>query len=488
MSRRRLIFYDDARHYHYYIYEPPMSLPEATATIDAVAGTGVDTFVWGFGVGPTVFHDSKFADVFAAHLDVIPDVASWRAYENTMGLINRGCDPLEVMIDRAHEVGMDFIGSLRLTHSSDPANVTNAHNWQFKIDHPEWTLKGDDSNPDRRNAFNWKYPEVRAERMAIAEETCARYDVDGLELDLTFDPYYFEAHEVAENMHVLTNFLRDLRHTVKETAKSRGKSIDIGARVLPTIEANNEAGFDIDTWFEKGLLDFVVPNVYSHMPIDPDFPFEWVLERARAGGCEVYPAMGSVLGANREEYAGVEYYRAAASAYWNRGVDALYLPWYPWPIGPEQRQILSEIGDPDVLFEKPKRYYMAPRHDRCVKFGYEAPLPVRLDTGTTATVGLSVVKDSASANATLTLKLGESTSHDVMTVRLNGYELSLDEATYTTYGYDYSTLEFRLGWDHLVDGMNEISVAVLSRPSTLSSAVSLDGVEIAVDYVTPKQP
>ena len=122
---------------------------EATATIDAVAGTGVDTFVWGFGVGPTIFHDSKHADVFAAHLDVIPDVASWRAYENTMSLINRGCDPLDVMIDRAHEVGMEFIGSLRLTHSSDPADVTNAHNWQFKIDHPEWVLKGDDSPTGR---------------------------------------------------------------------------------------------------------------------------------------------------------------------------------------------------------------------------------------------------------------------------------------------------------------------------------------------------
>ena len=178
MSRRRLIFYDDARHYHYYVYEPPMSLPEATATIDSVAGTGVDTFVWGFGVGPTVFHDSKLADVFAAHLDVIGDVASWRAYENTMSLINRGCDPLDVMIDRAHEAGMDFFGSMRLTHSSDPADVTNAHNWQFKIDHPEWVLKGDDS-PDRKNAFNWKYSEVRAERLAIAEETCTRYDVDG---------------------------------------------------------------------------------------------------------------------------------------------------------------------------------------------------------------------------------------------------------------------------------------------------------------------
>ena len=296
---------------------------------------------------------------------------------------------------------------------------------------------------------------------------------------------------MAENLHVLTEFLRDLRRAAKESADKRGKSIDIGARVLPTLKANNDAGFDVETWLGEGLLDFVVPNVYSHMPIDPDFPFEVLLDLARSGGCEVYPAMGSVLGANREEYAGLEYYRAAASAYWSRGADALYLPWFPWPIGPEQRQILSEIGDPDVLFEKPKRYYMAPRQDQCVRFGYEAPLPAQLDMGadaTPTTVCLTVAKDSAEANATLTLKLGESTSHDGMSVSINGIELSLDDATYTTYGYDFSTLEFRLDWDDLVDGPNEISITVLSRPAILSSVVTLLGVEISVDYVTPKQP
>ena len=66
----------------------------------------------------------------------------------------------------------------------------------------------------------------------------------------------------------------------------------------------------------------------------------------------------------------------------------------------------------------------------------------------------------------MTLKLRESTSHDVMNVSLNGKDLSCADATYTTYGYSYSTLEFRLEWDDLVDGVNEISVAVLSgRPN-----------------------
>ena len=76
----------------------------------------------------------------------------------------------------------------------------------------------------------------------------------------------------------------------------------------------------------------------------------------------------------------------------------------------------------------------------------------------------------------------------MMSVSLNGKDLPCEDATYTTYGYSYSTLEFRLEWGALVDGLNEISVALLSRPAKLSSAVTLEDVEIAVDYVTPKQP
>ena len=218
MSERKLIFYDDARHYHYYIYEPPMTLAQATATVDAVAGTGVDTFVWGPGLGPTVFYESQKADVFAEHIDIIGDVASWRAYENSIDLINRGLDPMRLMVERAHQLDMDFIPSYRLTHSSDPKDVDNAHNWKFKIDHPEWVLKGDSEEDSRKNGFNWIYPEVRKERFDILEEAVNKYDIDGLELDLTFDPYYFESYEVESNMSVLTSFLKDLRNVCEEAS------------------------------------------------------------------------------------------------------------------------------------------------------------------------------------------------------------------------------------------------------------------------------
>ena len=294
MSKRRLIFYNDSRHSHMYCYEPPMRLEDAQAPVDEIAGTGVDTFAYGFGLGPTMFHDTKVGEIMGSHLEEFAQddpnnlwaLSSWRAYENVRSLLDRGIDPLDVIIDRAHEKGMEFIGSFRTTHSADPNDLVTAHNWQFRIDHPEWCLKG-----KGKYNFNWVHPEVRAERFALIEEAVSRYDMDGLEVDFIFDPSYFEEGEVDQNRHILTEFLRDVRRVVREAAEARGRPMELGARVLPTLSGNLAAGLDVPAWLDEKLLDFVVPSFYGDHQMDADFPFDWLVDRAHQSGCEVYPAL-----------------------------------------------------------------------------------------------------------------------------------------------------------------------------------------------------
>ena len=55
MTDRRLLFYNDARHFYMYCYDPPIRLEEAWTPIDEVAGTRVDTFVYCYGAGQTLF-------------------------------------------------------------------------------------------------------------------------------------------------------------------------------------------------------------------------------------------------------------------------------------------------------------------------------------------------------------------------------------------------------------------------------------------------
>ena len=64
MSDRRLLFYNDSRHYYLYCYDPPISLADVRAPVDELLGTRVDTLVYGSGPGATVFHNTRVGEIW----------------------------------------------------------------------------------------------------------------------------------------------------------------------------------------------------------------------------------------------------------------------------------------------------------------------------------------------------------------------------------------------------------------------------------------
>ncbi len=511
MSKRRLVFYNDSRHFHLYCYDPPMRLQDAWAPVDEVAGTGVDTLVYGFGAGPTMFHNTEVGEIWGTRLveagnafsQAEPSnlwaLSSWRAYENLRSLREQGLDILTLLVERAHAKGLEFFGSLRMSHTADPKDTDTAHTWQFRIDHPEWCLKG-----HGKHAFNWVHPEVGAERLALIEEAVNRYDVDGFEVDWVFCPCFFEDGEAGQNAHVLTEFMREVRRVVVKAAQRRGRPIALGVRVLPTLSGNLAEGLDVPAWVKEGLLDFVAPVLYGPRRMDVDFPFEWLVDLTQPTACEVYPALQDQVRSvttsglwqqNRhikDHPATLEHYRAGAAAYWSKGTDAIYLPWFNWPVGAEERQVLCEIHDPDLLTEKPKHYWTRIHEEETAAHGYAAQLPVTLTTGLDApgqTVRLFVADDPQRAEARLRLQLTGSVGHDVMTISLNGTALRSETCKRTNHGGGgniYACLEYPLPRGALRKGANEVAVAVHSRPRNLTAQVVLESVELLVTYPGPR--
>ena len=522
MSKRRLIFYNDARHYYMYCYEPPMRLEDAWAPVDEVAGTGVDTFAYGLGAGPAMLHNTKVGEVWGERLinagkgfsqddpSNLWALSAWRAYENARSLMDRGLDPLKVLVDRAHAKGLEFIASARMSHGLDPNDVESVFNTQVKIDHPEWCLKG-----RGKYCFDWVHAGVRAERFALIEETVNRYDVDGFEVDFVAQPFYFEEETVERDRHIMTEFMRDVRATLEKAAQARTRPMQLGARVLPTLAGNLAAGLDVPTWVSEGVVDFVVPNFYGDHQMDSDYPFEWLVDLAQGSDCEVYPALQARVRTvpaqcdyprtqplqehAGENMGGAEHYRAGAAAYWSKGADAIYLPWFKWPVGAEQRQILSEIHDPDLLKEKTKHYVVREQYgEEFVEahgydpntLGYGAELPLTLTTGLDApgqNVRLFVADESNAAETWLRLRLMGTTTHDSLTVSLNGKALPSDTCRRAEHGgYFYTWLEYPLASDALRKGHNDVGVAVHSRPRNLPVEIVLVGVELVVDYVQPR--
>ena len=74
MRQQRTIYFNDARHYYLFVFEPPMELEDAWGPVDEVAGTSVDTFAYGVARGDGLFYPSKVGKRFGY------DLKAWRVW------------------------------------------------------------------------------------------------------------------------------------------------------------------------------------------------------------------------------------------------------------------------------------------------------------------------------------------------------------------------------------------------------------------------
>ena len=124
MRKRRTIYHNDARHNYLWLFEPPISMDQAWTPVDEVAGTAVDTLSYCVERGDGAFWPTKVGVRFGADMQPFTSQITWRAWECMQSLLDRGLDPLQVVIDRAHDKGLDFIADLRLSTygGMDPAH------------------------------------------------------------------------------------------------------------------------------------------------------------------------------------------------------------------------------------------------------------------------------------------------------------------------------------------------------------------------------
>ena len=91
-----------------------MTMEDAWRPVDELVETSVDTLIYGVETGGGLFSDTKVGR--RAMSQTLPFESSyyWRAWYNMQSLIDRGLDPLQVLIDRAHQRQLDFIVSRRM--------------------------------------------------------------------------------------------------------------------------------------------------------------------------------------------------------------------------------------------------------------------------------------------------------------------------------------------------------------------------------------
>jgi hypothetical protein len=475
-KRRRTMYFNDARHFYLYSFEPPMTMEDAWRPIDELAGTAVDTFIYGVETGGALFSDTKVGTRFGTDRHPLTSPHDWRAYYNLQSLIDQGLDPLQVLIDRAHQRGLDFITSLRM--GGGPRED------RYRIGVPG--LTGGGRGP-QENCQDFGRREVRDVRFDWLEEL-ASYPVEGIELDFAFTPFYFKPNEIKSNTSLMTDYVRRISNMIR----SKGNDRIVGARVFPSLEMNVERGLDVATWFSQGLVDYVAPLFYGYFMLDADMPFESMARVAHAADGQIYGMLQPYF-LKHEEHATPAMVRAAAANYWAKGADGLIVaPWFYWPFRDAEKSILTDLGAPEDVREKNKHYVLSRRQEDAAALGYNHRLPLSLpkaNADATREIPFYVADDMASkrvGRVRLLLRVNDLITDDRLEVKLNGVSLDGELMRRTSHRYEFQWLDYELVSVRPRRGRNVLAVSLQSRPNGLHGGVTVDQLEFLIEYGQPQ--
>ena len=221
-----------------------------------------------------------------------------------------GYDPLEFMIDEAHERDMSFhawINPYRITQgATTKATLDDEH---LALRHPEWTFEYKDGL--------YYNPEVEGVKVHIEEtvkEIVENYDVDAIHMDDYFYPYNYPLPEgeskegaVADQrrFHV-TDMVRRVSEVIEETDDTvefgispfgiwKNDTLDPTGSKTTGSESYHAVFADTRTWIQEEYIDYVVPQIYwevGHKAADYETLVAWWADEVRGTDVELYIGQG----------------------------------------------------------------------------------------------------------------------------------------------------------------------------------------------------
>jgi len=186
--------------------------------------------------------------------------------------------------------------------------------------------------------------------------------------------------------------------------------------------------------------------------------------------------------------------RAAAANFWEMGVDGLYTWFLSWPLGDVERSILTDLGDPELVKESDKHYFLRRRSEATAGHDYEAFLPLEIpaaDPGKCYRIPFAIADNTQNDRMRgVKLRIGVSNlvSSDQLKMLLNGKSLEKEtcrrDFIRSRDPYTGQWLEFRLEKVRPQRGRNLLEISLAERPAGLEGGVTVEDIEIIVEYGT----
>ena len=241
MDTPRLVYYNDAHHFHGKRVEPPLTMSKLRWPVDEVLGTGVDLLVMGMGYGDVYFHQSKVGRTIGEEKDVWENYIDWRIMRMVEDAAKMGTDQIEESISYARANRLSFFPSLRLqTRNPQFTQRCGWLRWKHGLD----VCFGGAEDDRNTWAYDFSNKLVHEDKLAMIREMLDDYGADGIELDFMFSPPYFRPHERESGIPIMNEFVARIRQDGGRDRKAAGSGDSHhGARLSPARgQPGNRAG------------------------------------------------------------------------------------------------------------------------------------------------------------------------------------------------------------------------------------------------------
>ncbi len=377
----------------------PFTEERLVASIDEVAGKGVDCVLLSPGMGWVPWWQSK----------VDPDYFEW--WEKRTGLkvendragymkyVHGGGDMVQVLIDTCRKHNMAPFVSLRLNDVHLQERYKQKDFWslvscRLYCEHPEWHIdpehyKRKSKGYYGKRGMDWAVPEVRAYKLKLLQELADNYDLAGLELDFLRHSQLFRDNgpSSAERIKIITAFISEVR---KALNKKGGKRRWLCVRIPLRLKDHPALGLDVKKLYQAGVDMFNLSCWYDTTQNTDAAQVRKMLPNAAiyvemthtAGSHQYFHKRGLYGTMPNPRTSDEQFYTTARNAY-ARGADGMSLFNFVYyrmfrdgmvDYREPPFHVLPKLTDRTFLSKQPPYYYLA-------KASYENQLPKMLQKG-----------------------------------------------------------------------------------------------------------
>lgn len=295
-------------------YRSPQTAEEWLRDIEIFRDTDFGTLLLHSPGADKVIYPSKVGYMKESRTGAFPRLGDRYFVEAVQAMARQGINPVKVLIDGAHDVGMKVHVGIRPAGWSFVEPYPDYWDSPFFQQNPQWRCVDRDGTPVAR--MSWAVPEVRSHLIDLLREQVG-FGADGAHICfnrgfpvMLYEPAAVEIFQQRFGLDprtvdesdpritqwrsdIVTIFMRELRAMLDEESKGRKDRLVSSIMILGNEPDNLQYGVDIRRLVAEGLVDEIFSYMWDFGSQNRYYDFNYFHEACREKGVPFSPSTAS---------------------------------------------------------------------------------------------------------------------------------------------------------------------------------------------------